>query len=167
MKKTIVFLLFCAISSTIIAQSNPTMDRPIQQCISKNQDKVNRIKPNFSIGSWLGKVSETCDKLKATSGKGGGPQVMSLLEMEKDLDELIILSASCPALEKVKNELNEMKKIYTEKTKSETFEMKEDKNNDGLFAEDKELSTFSLSRKAGGKIKSQAEKIRKILKDKK
>lgn len=167
MKKIFICILFCATLNVVLAQSNPTIDRPIQQCISKNQDQVNRLKPNFSIGSWLGKVSETCDKLKATSGKGGGPQVMSLLEMEKDLDELIVLSASCPALEKVKKELDEMKKIYTDKTKSETFEIKEDKNNDGLFAEDKELSTFSLSRKSAGKIKNHAEKIRKILKDKK
>ncbi len=167
MKKIFICVAFCLTTYALKAQSNPTIDRPIQQCISENQDKVNRIKPNFSIGSWLGKVSETCDKLKASSGKGGGPQVMSLLEMEKDLDELIVLADNCPALSKAKPELTEMKKIYTEKTKSETFKMKDDKNNDGMFDDDKELSTFSLSRKSAGKIKSQAEKVRKILKDRK
>ncbi|TAE73179.1 MAG: hypothetical protein EAZ85_07745 [Bacteroidetes bacterium] len=164
MKKIFICITFCIATYTLNAQSNPAMDRPIQQCISQNQDKVNRLKPNFSIGSWLGKVSETCDKLKATTGKGGGPQVISLLEMEKDLDELIILADNCPALSKVKAEMDEMKKIYTEKTKSETFKMKDDKNSDGLFDDDKELSTFSLSRKSAGKIKNQAEKIRKMLK---
>jgi hypothetical protein len=164
MKKIIFISLVWIQALYLQAQSNPTIDRPIKQCISKNQDKVSRIKPDFSIGAWLGRVIENCDKLKASSGKGGGQQVMTLLELEKDLDDLLALADDCPSLKKVKPELEEMKKIYTEKTKSETFEMKEDKNNDGVFAEDKELSTFSISRKAAGKIKNQAEKIKKNLK---
>lgn len=164
MKNLLIPFIFLLIALQATAQSNPQMDRPIQQCITEQKDKVQVLQGNFSIGSWLGKLIENCDKLQASSGKGGGPQVVTLLKMEKELDDLLAIADGCPTLknEDVKTLLTEMKKIYAEKQKVETF--KRDADDDGLFDDDKELTTMSLSRPSAGKIKSKAEKIKKLLK---
>jgi hypothetical protein len=165
MKNLFVFTFFLFGSLTAFAQSNPQMDRPIQQCISQNADKVELLKTNFSIGHWLGKLIENCEKLQASSGKGGGPVVIVLLKMEKELDELIAIADDCDDLKKVKVPLEEMKAIFVEKEKVETFKIDDNKKEDSnLFEDDKEITTFSLSRPAAGKIKGKAEKIKKMLK---
>jgi hypothetical protein len=166
MKKYFFLLIFCLLGFyKSNAQSNPQMDRPIQQCISNNADKISLLKNDFSIGHWLGKMIETCDRLQSTSGKAGGPQVVALLGMEKELDDLIAIADDCEDLKKVKETLLEMKKIYTEKEKVENFKINNQEDNNGnLFEDDKEITTFSLSRPAAGKIKSKAEKIKKALK---
>ncbi len=161
-------LLMLSISGlhTLSAQSNPQMDRPIQQCITQNADELEKLSTNFSIGYWLGRFIETCENLQATTGKGGGPQVVSLLAMEAELDELIILSnKGCKNLAdpKVKVLLEEMKTIYQEKQDVETFERGQNKNADNLFEEDDEITTMSISRGAAGKLKSKAAKLKKTL----
>ncbi len=147
----------------LFAQSNPAIDRPIQQCISKNKDKLENVKPNFSIGHWLTKLAETCDKLESTSGKGGGPQVMALLTMEKELDDLLTIADECPALAKIKDGLVEIKTTYTENKKSDKFTISQE-GKEGDFDTDKDLTTYSIPRSAASKIRKKAEKARKLLK---
>lgn len=151
-------------SSSSWAQSNPKIDRPVQQCINDNKSKIENLKTDFSIGYWLGKLIENCGKIQASSGRGGGPYVIAVLAMEKELDDLITLSNNCKKLgdPKVKQYLTDMKAIFEEKQEVETFST--DTDNDSLFDDDKEVTTYSLPRSAAGKIKSKAEKIKKLLK---
>jgi hypothetical protein len=168
MKNLVLVVSFIAlIFSNLAAQSDPQMDRPIQQCILQNQDKVSLLKKEFSMGHWLGKLINHCEKLQGSSGKGGGPHVVALLEMEKELDELIALSENCKNLNepKVKETLTEMKKVFQEKEKVETFQKgTSNNNNNTLFDEDDEVTTMSLTRGGAGKIKNLAEKVKKNLK---
>ena len=168
MKKIIGILICMMAVNHLIAQSNPQIDRPVQQCISAQSDKIQVIKPNFSIGSWLGKLIQTCENLQATSGKAGGPQVVSLLKMEKELDDLIAIADDCDILKnpEVKQLLTEIKTICTEKQKVENFKTDtgDKAPSDNIFEDDKEITTMTISRPAAGKIKSKAEKIKKILK---
>lgn len=147
----------------IFAQSNPAIDRPIQQCISKNKEKLENVKPNFSIGYWLTKLAETCDKLESSKGKGGGPQVMALLTMEKELDDLLLIADECPQLSKIKEGLVEIKKTYTENKKSDSYSISQE-GKDGDFDTDKDLTTYSIPRDAAKKIRKKAEKTRNLLK---
>lgn len=159
------FLTFLNISTTCWAQSNPKIDRPVQECISNNKDKVANLQSNFSIGSWLGKLISHCDKLQASSGTAGGPLVIAILEMEKDLDDLIAIAGECTLLntDKIKYSLLEMKKIYQEKQKVDTYKIKEEDADTNLFEDSKELKFLTLPRSAAGKIKNQAEKVKKEL----
>jgi hypothetical protein len=165
MKKILstLFFLFCAVGAW--AQSNPTTDRPIQQCISENKDKVELLKSDFSVGHWLYKLMEACDKLNETDGKKGGQYVVRLLEMEKELDDLIALADVCPALQKAKPKMEEMKKIFTEREKVENFKKTEEKkdNSGNMFEDDKEITTMSLPRGAATKIKAKAKEVRKLI----
>ncbi len=154
---------FTLFTHNLLAQSNPAIDRPIQQCISKNKDKLENLKPNFSIGHWLTKLAETCDKLESTKGKGGGPQVMALLTMEKELDDLLSIADECPQLTKIKQGLVDIKTTYTENKKSDNFTISQE-GKDGDFDTDKELATYSLPRSAASKIRKKAEKARNLLK---
>jgi len=141
------------------------MDRPIQQCITNNTDKVDLLHPNFSMGTWLYKLSEVCERLKDTDGKKGGQYVVSLLEKEKELDELLAIADDCPNLKKVKPDLEEMKKVFAERQKVENFKIKEEKKTtDNVFEEGKDITTMSLPRSAAGKIKKIADKVHKNLK---
>ncbi len=167
-KLTVSVLLISGIAflHTLQAQSNPQMDRPIQQCITQQSDDLEVLEPNFSMGYWLGKFVENCEKLQASTGKGGGPQVVALLKMEKDLEELILLADNgCKTLadEKVKTLLKEMKTIYEEKQEVETYKRGQGESNGGLFEEDDELTTMSIPRSTAGKLKTKASKIRKLL----
>ncbi len=169
MKKISLFILFnLLIISSLIAQSDPQIDRPIQQCILQNPDKVSLLKKEFSIGHWLGKLISNCEKLQSSSGKAGGPHVVVLLEMEKELDELLVLAENCKNLSdpKVKDNLTEMKKVFQAKEKVETFQKgtTNTENNNTLFDEDDEITTMSITRGGAGKIKNLAEKIKKTLK---
>ncbi len=166
MKNNICAWIACLLVTNAWAQSNPTMDRPIQQCIAKSQDKIDILPNNFSMGNWLYKLSETCDKLKETEGKKGGNYVVRLLEMEKELDEILVVAEDCPALSKAKPVLQEMKDIFKERQKVENFKVAEDKktNSPNVFEEDKDITTMSLPRGAAGKIKAKAEKVHKMLK---
>ncbi len=158
-----LFALFLVVG--VWAQSNPTLDRPIQQCISANDDKVDLLQANFSMGTWLYKLKEVCERLKDTDGKKGGQYVVRLLEMEKELDEIIIIANDCPTLTKVMPDLQEMKKIFAERQDVKNFKIKEEKKpTDTVFAEDKEISTLSLPRGAASKIKKIAEKVHNNLK---
>lgn len=145
------------------AQSNPKIDRPIQQCINKQAEEMNVLKSDFSIGHWLGRLTASCEHLQESSGKGGGPHVIAILDMEPELDDLISLSANCPKLsdEKVKGLLLEMKEIYQEKKEVESYDT--DPGSGGLFEDEAEVTTYSLPRSAAAKLKKNAEKIRKIL----
>jgi hypothetical protein len=167
-KLALIASLNILIFSNLAAQSDPQMDRPIQQCILQNQDKVSLLKKEFSMGHWLGKLMNNCEKLQGSSGKGGGPHVVTLLEMEKELDELLALSENCKNLSepKVKEALTEMKKVFQEKEKVESFQKgtTNNNNNNTLFDEDDEIITMSLTRGGAGKIKNLAEKIKKNLK---
>ena len=43
--KKIIGILICMIAvNHLIAQSNPQIDRPVQQCISAQKDKIQRLK---------------------------------------------------------------------------------------------------------------------------
>lgn len=163
---SMLFVLGVAASTALQAQSNPQMDRPIQQCITEQIDNMQALDPNFSIGYWLGKFVENCEKLQASTGKGGGPQVVALLKMETDLDDLITLADNgCKNLadEKVKTLLKEMKTIYEEKQEVETYKRGQGESNGGLFEEEDELTTMSIPRPTAAKLKAKASKIRKLL----
>jgi hypothetical protein len=170
MTKKYLLILFALLSISgllsLAAQSNPKMDRPIQQCINNHSQELEKLSSTFSIGYWLGRFVETCENLQASTGKGGGPQVVSLLAMEAELDELILLAdKGCEDLadEKVKTLLQEMKTIYQEKQDVETFDRGQNDDSDNLFAEEDEITTMSISRGSAGKLKSKAAKIKKIL----
>lgn len=168
MKKTISTLFATCFALGVWAQSNPTLDRPIQQCIAKNADKVELLPANFSMGTWLYKLVEVCDKLKETEGKKGGQFVVRLLEFEKELDELLAIADDCPNLLKVKPDLQEIKKIIAERQKVENFKVNtgEKKETENVFDEDKDknITTMSLPRGAASKIKTRAEKVHKMMK---
>ena len=166
MKKITIALLLLVGATGAWAQSNPTLDRPIQQCITQNKDDLSLLPTNFSMGNWLYKLSELCDRLKDTDGKKGGQYVVALLEKEKELDDLLAIADKCPNLTKVKPEMQEMKKVFAERQKVENFKTTEEKKNpnSNMFEEDKEITTMSLPRGAAGKIKGFAEKIHKKLK---
>jgi len=157
----LLFLLFNVASSQ--AQSNPKIDRPIQQCINKQADEMQVLKNDFSIGHWLGRLTASCEHLQASSGKGGGKHVIAILEMESALDDLIALSETCPKLsnEKIKGLLLQMKEIYKEKKEVESYDT--DPGSGGLFEDEAEVTTYSLPRASAGKLKKNAGKIRKIL----
>lgn len=166
MKKITSILIALLFATHAWAQSNPTMDRPIQECVKKDKDKLELLQLNFSMGNWLYKLKETCEKLKDTDGKKGGQYVVRLLEMEKELDDLLIVAENCPSLAKVKPLMQEMKAIFKEREKVENFKVGEEKkdNKGNVFEEDKEITTMSLPRGAAGKIKNKAEKIHNMLK---
>ncbi|GAB4398741.1 MAG: hypothetical protein OHK0053_17890 [Microscillaceae bacterium] len=148
------------------AQSNPKIDRPVQQCI-RDLGTEPEMDENFSISFWLGRYIETCENLLATTGTGGGPQVVSLLKMENDLDGLIALAeAGCKSLAdaRIQPLLQEMKTIYQEKAEVESFSKGKKEPEANLFDEDEdELVTQSLSRASAKKLKAAAEKIKKYL----
>lgn len=166
MKKIKGILVALLLTTNAWAQSNPSLDRPIQECVRKDKDKLELLQLNFSMGNWLYKLSETCDKLKETDGKKGGQYVVRLLEMEKELDELLVVAENCPTLAKAKPLMQEMKSIFKEREKVENFKVGEEKkdNKGNVFEEDKEITTMSLPRGAASKIKAKAEKIHKMLK---
>ena len=145
---------------------NPRIDRPVQKCISENNDDLEILPENFSIGHWLGKMIQRCENLQASSGTGGGPNVVALLKMEPELDDLILLSAKCEFLgdEKVKAYFQEMKAIFQEKKEVESYKKNTTNNNTNLFGEEDELETMSLPRSAAKKLKSAAEKVKKTTK---
>lgn len=157
----LIFLFTLAINGSLSAQSDPQLDRPIQQCIIDNQENVELLKKEFSMGHWIGKLIENCQKLQSSSGKSGGPHVVALLKMEKELDEMISLADNCEALGKGKDIMLEMKNIFKEKEKVEAF--KRGNSNDNNLFEDDEIITMSLTRNGAGKIKNLAEKLKKNL----
>ena len=166
MKNIFLLLSFLFLGFVAKSQSNPKIDRPVQQCINDNKDKVQKIDVKFSIGYWLYKLVENCDKLQKTSGRGGGPQVGAILDAEKELDDLIAISEVCGSLNnpKIKTLLQEMKQIYVEKQDVQTYHLDDEETTTGnLFEDDKEVTTMSFPRPAAGKLKSKAEKVRKLL----
>jgi hypothetical protein len=163
-KLCLVLLFTISVTHSLSAQSDPQLDRPIQQCIINNPDNAELLKKEFSMGHWIGKLIENCQKLQNSSGKGGGPHVVALLKMEKELDEMITLAEGCEALGKGKEIMLEMKTIFKEKEKVESFKRgNSNTNNDNLFEEDDEIITMSLTRNGAGKIKNLAEKLKKTL----
>ncbi len=167
-KRYLIALIFSFLFLTnfaLQAQSNPSVDRPVQKCIDEQEEQVKVLPKDFSIGFWLGQLIRTCEKLQKTSGTGGGPAVVQILEQEDELDDLIAISDNCDILnEKIKTYFQEMKAIYAEKKEVETYKKNPNNNNTNLFGEEDELSTYSLPRNAAGKIKSLALKVKKELK---
>ena len=161
-KISLLLIVWIGLPGLAKAQSNPQLDRPVQQCIRNQAQDLDVLKPNFSMGFWLGKLIENCEKLQKSSGKGGGPQVVAILGKEAALDELIQLADQCDKLGKVKTLLTEMKAIYQEKQKVETYQKGNSSGN--LFDDEDEVTTYSLPREAAKKIKARAEKILKTLK---
>lgn len=167
LKFIILFILLLGLSYASFAQTNPKIDRPVQQCIRNAGDKVESIDARFSLGYWLYELARHCTEIQKSTGTGGGPHVVKVLAMEKDLDDLLILAKNCSTLKnpKVKVLLEEMKQVFTEKQKVENYKVGKQENSNNLFGdEEKEITTFSLSRPAAGKIKTKAEKIKKLLK---
>lgn len=161
----VLSLILLGLSTKVMSQSNPRMDRPVKQCILDHKASIENLPETFSIGFWLGKLVETVDKLQKTTGKGGGPMIHSILEKEKDLDDLIILSEKCTALsdEVVVKNLKEMKAFYQEK-KEETYDRNDGATN--LFGEKSTITTSSLPRSAAKEIRKRALNIRKVLEKK-
>ena len=168
MKKHYLFFVLAFITLPFLsnAQSNPKIDRPVQKCINENEDDIETLAKNFSIGHWLGRVIKLSENIQKSSGTGGGPNVVALLKLEPELDDLIILSEKCDFLsnEKVKGYLQEMKTIYQEKKEVETYKKDPGNNNTNLFGEEDELETMSLPRSAAKKLRVSAEKLKKQLK---
>ncbi|MEO1655688.1 MAG: hypothetical protein AAFU64_19250 [Bacteroidota bacterium] len=161
-KYLFLFVLLAGFSlSSAQAQSNPRIDRPVRQCMIDQKDALDHIQPdNYSIGHWLGKLIDNCERLQKSSGSSGGPQVVAILSLEEDLDDMIKIASDCEALQDQKATLEAMKKAYGEK-KVAAYDRQQQSTS--LFDEGSKLETASLPRAAAKELRKNALALKKAL----